>query len=66
MYLKHWALMSDRRVNQAMKFVLDPMWRSYITTYEDGYELCRAWVDGDPARFKRLLTEQLTPADLLS
>ena len=65
-YLKHWALMSDRRGNQAMKFVLDPMWRSYITTYEDGYEVCRAWVYGDPARFKRLLTEQLTPADLLS
>jgi hypothetical protein len=63
-YLKHWALMSDRRGNQAMKFVLDPMWRSYVTTYEDGHELCSAWVDGDPARFKRLLTEQLTPADL--
>ena len=40
-YLKHWALMSDRRGNQAMKFVLDPMWRSYVTTYEDGYEVCK-------------------------
>ena len=63
-YLKDRALMSDRRARQAMKFIVDPMWRSYVTTYEDGYELCRAWVDGDPARFKRLLTEQLTPADL--
>jgi hypothetical protein len=63
-YLKDRALMSDRRASQAMKFIADPMWRSYVTTYEDGYELCRAWVDGDPARFKRLLTEQLTPADL--
>ena len=40
------------------------MWRSYVTTYEDGYEVCRTWVSGDPALFKRLLTEQLTPADL--
>ena len=63
-YLKDRALMSERRATQAMKFIADPIWRSYVTTYEDGYELCRAWVDGDPARFKRLLTEQLTPADL--
>ena len=63
-YLKDRALMSERRATQAMKFIADPIWRSYVTTYEDGYELCKAWVDGDPARFKRLLTEQLTPADL--
>jgi hypothetical protein len=63
-YLKERALMSDRRATQAMKFVTDSIWRSYITTYEDGYELCRTWVAGDSARFKRLLTEQLTPADL--
>ena len=42
----------------------DPVWRSYVTTYTAGYDLCRDFVDGDPARFKRLLTEQLTPADL--
>ncbi len=64
-YLKQWALMSDRRANQAMKFIGDPMWRSYVTTYEDGYEVCKKWVAGDAARFKRLLTEQLTPADLV-
>ena len=63
-YLKDRALMSERRARQAMKFIADPMWRSYVTTYEDGYEVCKTWVDGDRARFKRLLTEQLTPADL--
>jgi hypothetical protein len=63
-YLKERALMSDRRATQAMKFIADPMWRSYVTTYEDGYELCKRWVAGDPARFKRLLTEQLTSAEL--
>ena len=65
-YVKDRALMSDRRASQAMKFIADPMWRSYVTTYEDGYEVCKNWVAGDPQRFKRLLTEQLTPADLLS
>jgi hypothetical protein len=64
-YVKHWGLMSDRRVDQAMRFITDPLWRSYVGTYTDGYSLCRDWVGGDPVRFKRLLTEQLSPADLL-
>jgi hypothetical protein len=64
-YLRHWALMSERRANQALRFITDPMWRSYVTTYADGYRVCRDWVGGDPARFKRLLTEQLTPGDLV-
>jgi hypothetical protein len=63
-YLIRWALASERRADQALRFYTDPVWRSYATTYSDGYRLCRAFVDGDPARFKRLLTEQLTPADL--
>jgi hypothetical protein len=40
------------------------MWRSYITTYPNGHRLCKGFVGGDTGRFKRLLTEQLTPADL--
>jgi hypothetical protein len=63
-YLQRWGLMSDRRAEIAMSFITDPIWRSYVTTYADGYELCGAWVGGDPARYRRLLTEQLTPADL--
>lgn len=63
-YLMRWALMSDARAGRALQFITDPVWRSYVTTYADGYHLCRDFVDGDPARFKRLLTEQLTPADL--
>ena len=63
-YLMRWGLTSKRRADQALRFITDPVWRTYGTTYTDGYRLCRAFVDGDPARFKRLLTEQLTPADL--
>ena len=47
-----------------ISFINDPMWRSYVTTYPNGYRLCKEFVAGDPERFKRLLTEQLTPADL--
>ena len=63
-YLMRWALTSRKRAEQGVRFMTDPVWRSYVTTYTNGYELCRDFVGGDPARFKRLLTEQLTPADL--
>jgi hypothetical protein len=65
-YLMRWGLSSQRRAEHNVRFMTDPVWRSYITTYADGYSLCRDWVAGDPARFRRLLTEQLSPADLLA
>lgn len=64
-YIQRWGLASTQRAAHNVEFITHPVWRSYVTTYTDGYELCRGWVDGDPARFKRLLTEQLTPADLV-
>jgi hypothetical protein len=64
-YLMRWGLMSERRAGQGVEFLVDPTWRVYVTTYADGYRVCRDFVDGDPARFKRLLTEQLTSADLV-
>jgi hypothetical protein len=63
-YCMRWGLTTRRRAEQSVRFITDPVWRSYISTYTAGYDLCREFVDGDPARFKRLLTEQLTPADL--
>jgi hypothetical protein len=64
-YLIRWGLSSERRASHNVRFMTDPVWRSYITIYSDGEELCRDWVGGDPVRFRRLLTEQLSPADLL-
>lgn len=63
-YVQRWLLASEKRARQYVDFAMDPWGRAYITTYTDGYDLCRAWVGGDLARHKRLLTEQLTPADL--
>ena len=41
-------------------------WRSrgYIHTYTEGRRLCHAWVAGDAARYRRLLTARLLPSDL--
>jgi hypothetical protein len=63
-YLQRWELISEERAQQHVDFVMDRWGRTYIRTYTDGYELCRNWVAGDVQKFKRLLTEQLTPAAL--
>jgi hypothetical protein len=65
-YFMRWGLASPKRADQAIRFMTDPLGRTYLTTYTDGYRLCRDFVGGDPERFKRLLTEQLTPADLVA
>jgi hypothetical protein len=63
-YLVRWALVSPKRAEHNVSFVNHPVWRAYVSTYTDGYRVCCDWVAGDPAKFKRLLTEQLSPADL--
>ena len=65
----HRALAARRRPEQAthsVRFVTDPTWRAYAITYTAGRELCRAYVGGDPARFRRLLTEHVRIGDLVA
>lgn len=58
------GLLSKVRAEKSIEFLMDPTWRSYVSCYVEGLPLCRAYVDGDPTRFERLITEQLIPADL--
>ena len=60
------ACVNRDRATKAVEFVTDPTWRAYISCYLEGLPLCRAFTDGDPARFERLLDEQLIPDDLIS
>jgi hypothetical protein len=64
-YAQRWSLLSRPRAEKAVEFLTDPTWRAYITCYVEGLPLCRRFVGGDPARFRRLITEQLTPDDLI-
>ncbi|MDZ7732095.1 MAG: hypothetical protein U5R31_02425 [Acidimicrobiia bacterium] len=64
-YLVRWALVPRARAEKAVQFLTDPTWRAYISCYVEGLPLCRHFVSGDPARFRRLLSEQLVPADLV-
>ena len=64
-YALRWSLRPPNEVDKMLEFVLHPAWRAYVVVYDVGERLVRNWVRGDPARFRRLLTEQLTSADLL-
>jgi hypothetical protein len=65
-YALHWSLKPAALVERMLAFAGDPVWRTYVTTYSDGFRLCRAFVGGEERQFRRLLTEQLTPRDLLA
>lgn len=63
-YWRRWSLRPDDRVEKGIQFITDETWRAYAFTYTAGLRLAREFVDGNRARFRRLLAEQLTPADL--
>ena len=64
-YLEHWGLMSQEIGAHVIRFLKEPTSRTYILTYAAGLELCRAYVADEPARFRRLLTEQVRVRELL-
>jgi hypothetical protein len=63
-YQMRWALVSAERAQKSLEFIVDPTWRTYVACYSEGRRLARGFVGGDVDRFRRLLTEQLVPADL--
>jgi len=64
-YVERWSLLPRERAVKAVEFLTSPTWRAYISCYVEGLPLCRDFVVGDPTRFEELITEQLTPADLV-
>jgi len=66
-YLQRWSLVSADRAAQQIRFLTHPLWRAYISTYVEGYDLLSRWLAARPAgqpvadRFLRLLDEPLTP-----
>jgi hypothetical protein len=65
-YLREWALESNEKAARTVAFVTDPSSRAYVSAYADGRRLCRDFAERALGNFTRLLTEQLTSADLLS
>jgi hypothetical protein len=65
-YGVRWRRLPRNHVEKGIEFLTDPTWRAYAACYTNGRELVERFVDGDRERFRRLLTEQLTPADLVA
>ena len=65
-YLERWGLLTPELAAHLIRFLTEPTSRSYMITYSAGRELCRAYVAGEPERFRRLLTEQVRVGDLLA
>lgn len=65
-YLERWALVTPERSAHLIRFFKEPTSRSYMITYAAGEELCDAYVAGEPARFRRLLGEQVRVGELLA
>jgi hypothetical protein len=69
-YLQRWLLVSEPRARQMLRFLTDPLWRAYTTTYVEGYRLLRTWLAGRPSaqplaqRYLRLLDEPLIPSGI--
>ena len=64
-YLERWALVDAELSAHVIRFLRGPTSRCYVISYPAGYELCTAYVGGDPARFRHLLSEQLRVGDLV-
>jgi hypothetical protein len=65
-YIERWNLVPPKQAAHSVEFATDPTWRAYLITYSAGRDLCRAYVGGDPARFRRLLTEHVRVKELIS
>ena len=63
-YYRRWSVETDERIDKRMEFLLHPVWRAYVSIYEAGERIVETWTAGKADLFRRLLTEQLTPADL--
>ena len=67
-YQQRWGLVNEQQARQRLRFMTDPLWRAYTSTYVEGDRLLRPWLTArEPGtsalqRFQRLLDEPLTPA----
>jgi hypothetical protein len=65
-YARRWLLEPDAEVARTVESLLNRSSRTYAACYTEGVRLCRRFVNGSAAAFKRLLSEQITTDDLLA
>jgi hypothetical protein len=65
-FARRWSLRQPDGIEKMIAFVTHLTSRTYIAVYETGKRLVASWARSDAARYRRLLTEQLTTGDLLA
>jgi hypothetical protein len=70
-YLERYLLTTPERAAKRLEFIDHPLWRTYVFVYFEGERLLSRWLERvpaaeRPARFARLLAEQLTPGAIVS
>lgn len=65
-YIEHHGLRTPREAAQTLKFLQNPLFRSYVFNYATGKELLAPLLDGPEAvaNFRRLLREPFTPTQV--
>jgi hypothetical protein len=66
-YLQRYALLREEEAQKNVDFILNPLYRSYIFTYDSGRQLLESLFARDEDHnhwFKRLLTEPVTPTQI--
>ena len=64
-YHQHWSLYEEQRARKRVEFDTHPFWSIYVPTYWYGPQLAHTFTQQDERAFARLLTEQVTTADLV-
>ncbi len=67
-WMREMGAMDDQRLDHTFRGLEHPLYRTYPFTYTEGARLIRDWlpVTGQTTGFWRLLSEQLSPAQLLA
>jgi hypothetical protein len=67
-YIMKYALLPEEYAQKDLEFLRDPFREGYVFTYFYGKRLMKPWLQGDDKQqvFKRFLTEQICPSDLVN
>lgn len=63
-YARTWMLEQSRQIDNAIAHLKARSWPPYESCYPVGLALCRRYTASSPERFRNLLHQQLTPADI--
>jgi hypothetical protein len=67
-YIRKYWLLPEEYAQKDLEFLQDPFREGYVFTYFYGRRLMKPWLQGDDKQrvFKRFLTEQICPSDLVN